>query len=65
MSRGLDPKKLRIKMAELGINGADLARMANITPSYVSLILRGEKNVGVQTVKNICKALNCKAEDIW
>lgn len=63
--KGLDPKKLRVKMAERNVNGAELARMANITPSYVSLILNGHKNVGVENLKNICKALNCKAEDIW
>lgn len=65
MTKGLDRKKLRVKMAEENVNAAALARMTGITPSYVSLILNGEKNVGVENLKKICSALHCRAEDIW
>lgn len=63
--QGLDSKKLRIKMAERDITQAELARRTGIEPSYMSLILRNGKNIGVDYLRRICDVLQCSAEEIW
>lgn len=62
---GLNSQKLRVKMAERNISQSELARRANIEPSYMSLIVRKNRNIGVDYLRRICEVLDCKAEDLW
>lgn len=60
-----DKRKMRVRMAELGINQQELCRRANLGESHVSKIMRDGTDIREGTLKKLCHALGCKAEDIW
>lgn len=60
-----DKTKTRMRMAALDINQKELANRANMIESHVSKILRDGTDVRESTLKKLCHALGCKAEDIW
>lgn len=60
-----DKTKTRMRMAALDINQKELAKRANMIESHVSKILRDGTDVRESTLKKLCHALGCKAEDIW
>lgn len=60
-----DKTKVRMRMAALDVNQKELANRANMIESHVSKILRDGTDVRESTLKKLCHALGCKAEDIW
>lgn len=60
------PNANRIKhiMVDKGMTQADLARKSNIDKSHISHILKRNGSVLEPTLYRICKALDCKPEDI-
>lgn len=58
-------KKVRHALVERDMTQADLARKSGISPEHISGIIRTDKNVRESTLKRICKAIGCNAEEIW
>lgn len=58
-------KKVRHALVERDMTQADLARKSGISPEHISGIIRNDKNVRESTLKRICDAIGCKAEEIW
>lgn len=53
------------KIVTAGFTYRELARRANSNPTSISLLTKGERNPSPELAVNICKALNCKFEDIF
>ena len=53
-------KNLQKVMLVKGINQKDIADRTEITPAYVSMLVRGLKEPRLSTIKRLCKALNIK-----
>lgn len=58
-------KKVLHALVDRDMKQADLARRSGLSPEHVSDIIRNDKNVRESTLKRICKAIGCKAEEIW
>ena len=56
-------KKLWKKLIDAELKKKDLARLAGISTSTITKMSKGE-NVTTEVLGKICKALNCKVEDI-
>lgn len=48
-----------------GFSYRKLAEKANCSQTQISLILKGERNPSPENAINICKALECKFDDIF
>lgn len=59
-----DPDELRRKRIEAGLNQIDLANLAELHQTYISLLERGQKNPTAKTLKRIADALGCKTVDL-
>lgn len=53
----LNSQALKIEMARKKMNGADLARMANVSLSMISLIVSGKRNPSLKMLGLIAEAL--------
>jgi len=60
----IDCKKLNVIMAEQQVRGSDLAQLANITTTNISLIRRGYLSPTAPTVGRIADALGVNVEAI-
>lgn len=58
-------EKIRRIADERGMSQADVARAAGLYDSQVSHIFNEDRNLREPTLIKLCKALDCKAEDIW
>lgn len=58
-------KKVLHALVDRDMKQADLARRSGLSPEHVSDIIRNDKNVRESTLKRICKAIGCSAEEIW
>ncbi len=56
-------KKLWVKLAELELKKKDLCRIAGISSTVVTKIVRGE-SVTTDVLVRVCKALDCDIGDI-
>lgn len=61
---------IRIKISELlgkhKMTQKQLAELANIRPASISRMYYEETlRIEIQQINNLCKALNCKVEDIF
>lgn len=54
-----------IKIIERGFSYRQLARAVNCSQTLISLLIKGERNPSPENAVAICKALNCKFEDIF
>lgn len=52
------------RMAELGINQVQLAAKLRVTQSYVSQMLSGHRNPGLDSLEDFSKALKVEAADL-
>ena len=60
-----DPAELRRKRIEAGLDQIDLARLAGLHQTYISLLERGKKkNPTARTLKRIADALGCEPVDL-
>ncbi len=59
---GARVKELRLR---LGLSQLDLARRANIDPSYLGGVERGERNAGIKNVCRISDALGVPMAELF
>ncbi|NJK46502.1 MAG: helix-turn-helix transcriptional regulator [Pleurocapsa sp. SU_196_0] len=52
-------EKIEQRMKELGINRSELARASELSPSYITHLLKGQrgKRMGVETARKLSKGL--------
>jgi transcriptional regulator with XRE-family HTH domain len=53
-------EKIVIKMEELNITRAELARRLGVTKPFITKLLNGNHNLTVKTMVSIAKALECE-----
>ena len=53
------------KIVTAGFTYRELARRADSNPTSITLLTKGERNPSPKLAINICKALNCKFDDIF
>lgn len=52
-------------IVKAGFSYRKLAKEAKCSQTQISLIVKGERNPSPENAINICKALNCKFDDIF
>jgi transcriptional regulator with XRE-family HTH domain len=60
-----DIDALTERIIKAGFSYRQLAKNAKCSQTQISLILKGERNPSPENAVNICKALNCKFDDIF
>lgn len=58
-------KRLRSKRQELGYTQEYTAEKANLHPTYIGQIERGEKNITIESLEKICIALKYPMEELF
>lgn len=61
----MNHKKLQYKMIERDETPKTLSKSTGIQREYISRMRHEDKDIRVSTLKKLCKALKCKAEDLW
>lgn len=56
--------KVRMRRFELGITQEELAEKADLHPTYVGSVERGERNIALENIVALAKALKCSAKDL-
>lgn len=56
--------KVRIRRFELEMTQEELAEKAELHPTYIGSVERGERNVTLKNILAIAKALGCSAKDL-
>lgn len=51
-------QRVRNQRLKLGISQEELAARANVHRTYIGMIERAEKNITLENIEKICKALN-------
>ncbi|MGX1909048.1 helix-turn-helix domain-containing protein [Streptomyces phaeochromogenes] len=59
-----DPKRLRRRRIEAGLNKRELAAAVEIHPSYVTWLERGERSASPRVMKRLATALACEIADL-
>ena len=49
---------------ERGLSYEDLAEMTGLSPSYVSLMARGKRNISLKNLEKLANALSCAPTDL-
>lgn len=60
MNKGYNIKLMRMKR---GLTQAELGRRVGVTPSMITQIERGTKNMTVELANEIARVLGCNIED--
>ena len=60
-----DVDQLNDIIVQSGFSYRQLAKASHCSQTLISLIVKGERNPSPGTAVNICKALNCKFDDIF
>lgn len=58
-------ERLRATRKKQGLSQEELAHRSNTHPTYVGQIERGEKNITIDTLEKITKALNISLEELF
>lgn len=56
--------KVRLRRYEVGLTQEELAEKANLHPTYVGSVERGERNIALENIVAIAKALKCSSKDL-
>ena len=56
--------KVRMRRYEIGLTQEELAEKANLHPTYVGSVERGERNIALENIVAIAKALKCSSKDL-
>ena len=56
--------KVRMKRFELGMTQEELAELADLHPTYVGSVERGERNVSLENIIILAKGLGCSPKDL-
>lgn len=57
-------RRIREERHALGLSIEKLAELAELTPSFLGLIERGDRKMSVATLNNLCVALQVSPEDL-
>lgn len=57
-------RNVRIRMDALGVSQSALAERLNVTPSFVSQMLSGHRNPGLESLEDFAKALEIEASEL-
>jgi len=57
--------KVREERTKLGISQEELAARAGVHRTYIGMIERAEKNITLENIEKICKALNLTIGDFF
>jgi transcriptional regulator with XRE-family HTH domain len=55
-------RKVREERTKIGISQEELGARAGVHRTYIGMIERAEKNITLQNIEKICKALNITIE---
>lgn len=58
-------KKVRDERAKLGLSQEELASRAGVHRTYIGMIERAEKNITLENIQKVCKALNLRIGDFF
>lgn len=58
-------KKVRDERTKLGISQEELAARAGMHRTYIGMIERAEKNITLENIEKLCKALNLGIGDFF
>ena len=58
-------KKVREERRKLGLSQEELASRAGVHRTYIGMIERAEKNITLENIQKICKALNLKIREFF
>ena len=53
-------QKVREERTKLGLSQEELAGRAGVHRTYIGMIERAEKNITLENIQKVCKALNLK-----
>lgn len=56
---------LRLKRTHLGLSQESLAELAGLHFTYVSSVERGERNISLENIDRLAKALNIEIKDFF
>ncbi len=56
--------KVRMRRYEIEMTQEDLAEKAELHPTYVGSVERGERNIALKNIIAIAKALGCSLKDL-
>lgn len=58
-------QRVREERMRLGISQEELASRANVHRTYMGMIERAEKNITLENIEKICKALNLSVSEFF
>jgi len=58
-------KKVRAQRTNLGLSQEELASRAGVHRTYIGMIERAEKNITLENIEKVAKALNLKLSDFF
>lgn len=58
-------KKVRSQRTSLGLSQEELASRARVHRTYIGMIERAEKNITLENIEKVAKALNLKLSDVF
>ncbi len=56
--------KVRMKRFEIEMTQEELAEKADLHPTYVGSVERGERNIAIENIISLAKALGCSPKDL-
>lgn len=56
--------KVRMRRYEIEMTQEELAEKANLHPTYVGSVERGERNIALENIIALAKALNCSPKEL-
>jgi len=56
---------VRIERTKLGISQEELASRAGVHRTYIGMIERAEKNITLENIEKVCKALDLSISDFF
>ena len=57
--------KVREERTRLGLSQEELASRAGVHRTYIGMIERAEKNITLENIQKLCRALNLKIGDFF
>lgn len=56
--------KVRMRRFEIEMTQEELAEKADLHPTYVGSVERGERNIALENIISLAKALECSPKDL-
>lgn len=57
--------KVREERTKLGLSQEELASRASVHRTYIGMIERAEKNITLENIQKVCRALNLKIRNFF